>query len=162
MKLLDAFKQLVGLTPRDLREVWHEKPLVIVDVNDAVVFSGMATIEYTPDVAEYEKGHANVFDEANGGLLISAEIVKQRVYSSVDQSNPYRLRWSRLGLTANAVDGEGRALTFFIGRHAHNYLLRSHGSILGVTGDMSTMPFPEEPEDIPPGDPMGGQGNARP
>jgi len=152
--VLDALKQLIGLAPRDLREVWHEKPLVIVDGNDAVVFSGLATIEYTPGAEQYEKGHAKVFDESNGALVMEADIVRQRVYSSVDASNPYRLRWSRQGLTAKAVDGEGRLFTFFLGRHAYTYVLRKTGSPLDITADTITIGFPEDsdPGDTPPGE----------
>ena len=145
--MLEALKQLIGLSPRDNREVWHEKPLVIVDVDDAVVFSGLATIEYTPSREEYERGVSRVFDESTGNLLMSAEIVRQRVYSSIDQSNPYRLRWGRLGITAKAVNDQGQHFTLFIGRHAHTYLLRRKGSPLDYTSDTTTMPFPEEEDE---------------
>lgn len=143
--MLNALKQLIGLTPRDKREVWHEKPLVIVDEGDAVVFSGLATIEYAPRPDQYERGHANVFDEANGALVMSADIVRQQVYSRLDASNLFWLRWTRLGITAKAVDDSGRQLTFFIGRHAQSYLLRRSGSLLDYTADV-TMTFPEDSE----------------
>jgi hypothetical protein len=68
MSLFEALKQLIGLAPRDLREIWYEKPLVMVDPDEAIVFSGTATIEYTPATDRNEEGRASVFDESNGAL----------------------------------------------------------------------------------------------
>ncbi|MHB8635854.1 MAG: hypothetical protein ACYC96_05215 [Fimbriimonadaceae bacterium] len=142
--MLDALKQLVGLAPRDRREVWRDKPLVIVTSDDSVLFSGTATIEYTPSTEAYEVGEARVFDEYTGALILRAKITRQRVYSSIDQSNPYRLRWARLGLTAKAVDDANRSYTLFVGRHAQTYLLRRRGSLLDYTADTATIPYGDD------------------
>ena len=141
--MLDAFKQLLGLAPRDNREVWHDTPLVIMDADDIVVFSGMATIEYTPTSDEYERGHATIFDSVSGAHLMDAEIVRQLAYSSLDSTVFYWTRAMRFGVTARGTDESGRQLTFFIGRHAQCFLLRTAGSVLEYSADV-TMTFPED------------------
>ena len=142
--MLDALKQLIGIAPRDNREVWREKPLVIIDAAEIMIFSGLANIEYTPSTSEYEKGHVSIYRASDGALVMNAEIVRQRVYSSFDQSNPWRLRWARNGLTAKAIDAEGRDFTLFVGRHAYTYFLRKTGSPLDITADTVTGPFAED------------------
>ena len=149
--MLDALKQLIGLAPRDNREVWREKPLVIIDAADVMIFSGLANFEYTPSPGEYEKGHVSVYRASDGVLVMNADIIRQRVYSSFDQSNPWRLRWARNGLTAKAVDAEGRDFTLFVGRHAYTYFLRKTGSPLDITADTVTAAYADEVEetDVP-------------
>lgn len=142
MNFADALKQLVGLAPLDRREIWHDKPVVIVRDLGEVYFAGTATVEYRPGPQRYEEGHADVFDAETGDLILSADIVGQRTYSTFDQSNPWKLRWSRLGLIANAVDAEGRTFTLYVGRHAHNYILQ-HRTKLG--------PLPDDPSYVFPG-----------
>jgi hypothetical protein len=72
---------------------------------------------------------------------MTANIVVQQTYFKSEQSNPWRLRLSRLGITAKAVDADGNQFTLFIGDDAHAYLLRKQGSPLDYTSDTDTSGF---------------------
>jgi len=138
------------MAPRDRREVWHDKPVVIVmKESGTLYFSGTATVEYVPGEERYEEGVADISDTATGKHVLSARIGSQRTFAEFDQSNPYRLRWSRLGITANAVDTGGHEYTIYIGRHAHNYLLRRRGGIEAMGADAEFEPTKEEPVEGP-------------
>ncbi len=144
--MLNALLQLIGLRRRERREVWHEKPCVITDEAGTVVFSGTATIEYMPGEEAYERGHADIFDEDSGERIYTFEISGQQIYSTLNQANPYRVRWSRLGLTARATDKEGSRYKLYVGRQAHAFVMR--GRVLDDgSGDVSEVFTDVDPSD---------------
>ncbi len=118
--MLGALKQLIGLEPKDRREVWHDKPVIIADDDDAVRLSAIATVEYIPGAHRYEEGRATVFDPQSGVPLYELDVImRPAVREALNDQGPFFwLRRSRQGITAEATDAAGEHLRLFAGRSA--------------------------------------------
>jgi hypothetical protein len=94
-------------------------PLIIVDDQDNVLYSGRIDVDFTPSSPDGWQGEAVVAEADTAGWQPRLQ-VQQRIDNRVNPDPHVR---ERGGLTWVGIDENGNVMTWYVGRAADTYVL---------------------------------------
>ena len=122
--MLRDFLQALGIvaTPRDSVQVWDCDPLVVVDDDGSLAFSGRCDVEFSPGPENGVSGRAEA-QRSREGWTPTLNVV-----SRIDDPVIDMRMGQRGGFTLRGADDEGYGFRWYVNRAAVRYLteLRQH------------------------------------
>lgn len=121
--LFDEFKRALGLDG-PTEELWECNPLVVLNADGDILWHAPAQVRYAPGPQRYEGGVGTASSPDGMQTIVEFKLVSivHRDPLGIEFPLVALMPWGQSGVTINATDPDGHALTLHTGSHADSVM----------------------------------------